>query len=123
MAWCRAIHRGRALTVVVPNRAVTDSSDIPHVLVPVPVILPAAIGAGLIIDRLWWIGLLGSISRPWRVTIAVLLWIFGTWLIWNGAAAMRRVGTHVRPWFPTSELARDGIYASMRNPMYVGFFC
>jgi protein-S-isoprenylcysteine O-methyltransferase Ste14 len=100
-----------------------DSSDIPHVLVPVPAILPVTIGVGLIIDKLWWIGLVGSISRPWRVTIAALLWILGVWLVWKSAGAMRRVGTHVRPWIPTSDLARDGIYTRMRNPMYVGFFC
>jgi protein-S-isoprenylcysteine O-methyltransferase Ste14 len=40
------------------------------------------------------------------------------------AAAARsgfvRVGTNIQPWNPALALVTEGIYARMRNPMYVG---
>ena len=40
------------------------------------------------------------------------------------AAAARsgfvRVGTNIQPWKPALTLVTEGIYARMRNPMYVG---
>src|SRR5262245_26568269 len=118
------------------NKGVADRSDIPGIIAPVPFVLLAAVGLRSVIDHLLkntltdragnqevlWIGFVGSIARPWRATIAVVLALAGVWLVWESSAAFRRLGTHARPWYSTSSLARDGIYARVRNPMYLGFF-
>ncbi|MFP4270662.1 MAG: methyltransferase family protein, partial [Alphaproteobacteria bacterium] len=37
-----------------------------------------------------------------------------------GGLAFRRAGTAVEPWHPTNALVTTGIYARLRNPMYLG---
>jgi protein-S-isoprenylcysteine O-methyltransferase Ste14 len=77
---------------------------------------------GHAIDKLWFIGVVGTIPMRWRVGIALLLAALGGWLIFRANVVFRRAGTAFEPWKPTSTIATAGIYGRTRNPMYQGFF-
>jgi len=87
------------------------------VVAPPPLIFAGALGAGLLVNRL----------RPTpflpRVLSKVLGWplvvfglAFGLW----GFREMRRAGTNVDPYHPTTAIVEAGPYHYTRNPLYVG---
>jgi protein-S-isoprenylcysteine O-methyltransferase Ste14 len=55
-----------------------------------------------------------------RLVLAIAAAVPGLWLGLRAIAAFRRSGTHVEPWKPTTALVTEGIYAFVRNPMYLG---
>jgi protein-S-isoprenylcysteine O-methyltransferase Ste14 len=97
-------------------------ADLPSILAPVPWIAFAALGVGLLVDRIWWIGVIGTIPRPFRATLALTLVIAGLLFILFANIAFYRAKTPFQPWIPSRALADSGIYALTRNPMYQGFF-
>src|SRR5712691_4264472 len=55
-----------------------------------------------------------------RIVIGGLLSAAGVALAIVAERSFRRAGTDPKPWKPTSALVTDGVYAYLRNPMYVG---
>ncbi|RDV05583.1 methyltransferase family protein [Undibacter mobilis] len=95
--------------------------DNPGVIAPPPLIALAVLVAGLLLDWLLPAYLL-SVLLSWGTRI-----LLGLELIGGGAAliviamrAFRAAGTHVEPWKPSTALVAGGLYAYVRNPIYVG---
>lgn len=98
-----------------------EVKDSPGVIAPPPLLAAAAIVLGLVLDRLLPAYVLTILlSRTERIVIGVLLIVGGLALVIPATRAFRRAGTHVEPWKPSLALATDGVFAWLRNPMYVG---
>jgi protein-S-isoprenylcysteine O-methyltransferase Ste14 len=98
-----------------------ETRDAPGVIAPPPLIALAAVVIGLALD---WL-------MPAYVLTVLLSWgtriILGFELIVAGLALMivaRRkflaAGTNVEPWKPSATIVATGVFAWLRNPMYVG---
>ena len=99
----------------------TDTHDIAGVIAPPPLIALAAGLLGLALDWLMPAYVLTVLlTWPERVVIAAILFAAGTALAFPALRGFHAVGTHVEPWKPASALVTDGIFAWLRNPMYVG---
>jgi protein-S-isoprenylcysteine O-methyltransferase Ste14 len=99
----------------------TESRDTAGVIAPPPLIALAAIVLGLALDWLlpaYLLTLLLSLAE--RIVIGVLLIAVGAALAIPAMRSFRSAGTHVEPWKPSLALVTSGIYAYVRNPMYVG---
>ena len=91
--------------------------DNPGVVAPPPLIFAGGLAAGLMLNRL----------RPThflpRALSKILGWplVFGGLLLglW-GFREMRRAGTNVDPYRPTTAIVEAGPYRFTRNPLYVG---
>ena len=55
-----------------------------------------------------------------RVVLGPILLAAGIVLAIAGERAFKRIGTNVNPFQPSLTLASQGIYAHLRNPMYIG---
>jgi protein-S-isoprenylcysteine O-methyltransferase Ste14 len=55
-----------------------------------------------------------------RLVIGVILVAAGLGLALPAIAVFRSAGTHIEPWKPSTALVTQGIFAWLRNPMYVG---
>jgi protein-S-isoprenylcysteine O-methyltransferase Ste14 len=96
-------------------------ADTPGVIAPPPLIALAAVLLGVAADWLWPMdGLDSVLNWPVRIGLGGALILGGGALIAVGEQIFKRVGTNVKPWRPTLALATTGIYAHIRNPMYVG---
>jgi protein-S-isoprenylcysteine O-methyltransferase Ste14 len=95
--------------------------DTAGVIAPPPLLALAAIVLGLLLD---WVA-------PAYVLTVLLSWgtriLLGVELIAAGLALMivaRRTfvaaGTNVQPWKPSTAIVTTGVFAWLRNPMYVG---
>lgn len=85
-----------------------------------PPLIPAAtilLGAGL--QWLAPIALLGTSDTDWRWAMGALL-LTGIVMPILGFRAMRRHGTNVTPFAPSTALVTDGIFGWSRNPFYTG---
>jgi protein-S-isoprenylcysteine O-methyltransferase Ste14 len=95
--------------------------DIPGVIAPPPLIVLATLLVGLLLDWVfpaYVLTVLLSLSA--RLIIGAALFAAGAALVLVAKRLFRDIGTNVRPWQPTLSLGVTGIYARMRNPMYVG---
>lgn len=63
---------------------------------------------------------LGLASPAIRVGAGLFCGLTGLLFIGLAVIHFRRTGQNPRPWTPTPELIREGIYGLTRNPMYVG---
>ncbi len=98
-----------------PNR------DTAGVIAPPPLIALATLALGLLLDWLLPAFVLTVLLPPTeRIVIGIVLIAAGVALAIAGERAFRRIGTEVKPWKPSLKLATGGIYAWVRNPMYVG---
>ncbi len=92
-------------------------SDNPGVIAPPPLIYAAGLAAGLLANRLRPTPLLpGTLSKMlgWPLVASGLS--LGLW----GFGEMRRAGTSVDPYRPTTAIVEGGPYGFTRNPLYVG---
>jgi protein-S-isoprenylcysteine O-methyltransferase Ste14 len=97
------------------------SAETAGVIAPPPLIALATLVIGVLADWLLPLDLLGSILNwPVRIGLGAVLLLGGGALVVVGENAFKRVGTNVPPWRPALALATTGIYARIRNPMYVG---
>ena len=94
-----------------------DGSDNPGVVAPPPLIYAAGLGVGLLANRL----------RPTPLLPPTLSKVLGWLLVVGGISLglwgfreMRRAGTNVDPYHPTTAIVEGGPYAFTRNPLYVG---
>jgi len=100
---------------------VNDVHDTAGVIAPPPLIALAALVLGLLLDRLLPAYVLTVLlSLPERIVIGAILLAVSAGLAIPALLAFRAAGTHVEPWKPSSAVVTDGIFAWLRNPMYVG---
>ena len=98
-----------------------DVRDTAGVIAPPPLIALAALVLGLLLDRLLPAYVLTVLlSLPERIVIGAILLAVSAGLAIPALLAFRAAGTHVEPWKPSSAVVTDGIFAWLRNPMYVG---
>lgn len=99
----------------------TQARDNPGVIAPPPLILAAAIVLGLLLDWLFPAYVLTVLlSLGARIMIAIVLIAAGGGLAYTAVHDFRAAGTHPEPWKPSTALVTGGIFAWLRNPMYVG---
>jgi len=94
-----------------------EKADNPGVLAPPPLIYAVALVAGLLANRPRPTPFLSrALSKVlgWPLVVGGL--VLGLW----GFREMRRAGTNVDPYHPTTAIVAGGPYAFTRNPLYVG---
>ncbi len=99
----------------------TEIRDTAGVIAPPPLIALGAVLLGVALD--WLMPayvLIVLVSRETRIIVGVLLIAAGIALAVVGRGTFVRFGTNVNPFKPSSVLVTTGVYAYVRNPMYVG---
>jgi len=97
-----------------------EARDHAGVIAPPPLLALAAIVLGLVLD--WLMPayvLVVLLTRFERIFIAVLLFAAGAALAAPALYGFRAAGTHVEPWKSATALVTQGVFAWLRNPMYV----
>jgi protein-S-isoprenylcysteine O-methyltransferase Ste14 len=99
----------------------TDTADKPGVIVLPPLLALGTLVLGFVLS---WAAptFVLRVVLPFelRVMMGLVLAAGGVALAVAGARTFREVGTNVAPTQPALKLATTGIYAHLRNPMYVG---
>lgn len=97
----------------------SEDKDVPGVIVFPPLIPLVVLVVGIALDWLFPLSLL-AIPLALRVLIGAGLFALGGLSALTGNRAFKRIGTNVNPMQPALALAAQGIFAHLRNPMYVG---
>jgi len=98
-----------------------ENRDAAGVVAPPPLIALAAVLAGVALDWLLPAYVLEVLlSLGVRVLLGIELVAAGVALAIVGRNTFSRAGTEVNPFRASSALVTAGIYAYVRNPMYVG---
>ncbi|CAL8972250.1 hypothetical protein RHODGE_RHODGE_03193 [Rhodoplanes serenus] len=97
-----------------------EAPDKAGVIAPPPLIAFAALVLAAGLEWLWPIDVLAWLGLGVRLPVAAALAIAGLLVAVAGERRFARLGTDPLPWRPSTALVTDGIYAHMRNPMYVG---
>lgn len=101
--------------------SMAETRDTAGVIAPPPLLALAVIVLGLLLDWLFPAYVLTLfLSLTWRVIIGTILIAAGIALSLPATHAFKLAGTEVKPWRPSTALVTDGIFAWLRNPMYVG---
>ncbi|WP_082540939.1 isoprenylcysteine carboxylmethyltransferase family protein [Pseudolabrys sp. Root1462] len=97
------------------------AADTAGVIAPPPVLLLIAVLLGLVLDWLLPAYML-SVMLSWgtRILLGVELMAAGVAMVTMAERAFRAAHTEVRPWRPSTAVVVTGIFAWLRNPMYVG---
>lgn len=98
----------------------TVPKDHPGVIAPPPLIFLGFLFAGWGLGHLFAEPDLG-LADPWRRGLALGGIVMGIVIEGWAAGLLRRAGTALQPWKPTTALVKTGIYRFSRNPIYVGF--
>jgi len=96
--------------------------DIPNVIVLPPLVPLAALLLGLLLDWLipgYFLYVFLTFSE--RMVLGGILVAIGLALIIAGGHYFSLAKTNIPPYKPALHLVADGLYAFVRNPMYVGF--
>src|SRR4051794_21104588 len=97
-----------------------DADDNPRVIAPPPLIALATLLLGLALD--WFAPsfiLRGILGFAIRLIIGAVLIAAGLTIAILAVRRFRRAGTNVEPWKPALTLVTTGIFACLRNPMYL----
>lgn len=98
-----------------------DHRDNAGVIAPPPLIGLAAVVLGLLLDWLAPAYVLHlALSLTERIAIGLVLIAAGGVLAVAALRGFRSVGTDPKPWKSSTTLFTGGVYAWLRNPMYVG---
>jgi protein-S-isoprenylcysteine O-methyltransferase Ste14 len=98
-----------------------EPRDIPGVIAPPPLIALATLLFGLALDWLWPAYVLTVLLSFWtRIIIGVPLIAIGLAIAVMARRSFVQAGTNVQPWKPSLTLVTGGVFAWMRNPMYLG---
>ncbi len=97
-----------------------DTRDVPGVIVFPPLIPLTVLVVGVLLDWLIPLNFLATIPFAIRVVVGLALFALGLASAIVGSRAFKRIGTNVNPMQPALALAGEGIFAHLRNPMYVG---
>lgn len=103
------------------GKRMTESHDSAGVIAPPPLIALAAVLIGVALDWLapaYALSLLLSLQT--RIALGLLLILLGVMLALGGKRSFDRAGTNLNPYKPSLALTTTGVYAYLRNPMYVG---
>jgi protein-S-isoprenylcysteine O-methyltransferase Ste14 len=99
----------------------TEGHETAGVIAPPPLIALAAVLVGLFLD---WLApayiLTLLLSLEMRLPLGLLLIVLGCLLVYGGMRSFGRASTAVNPYAPSTTLATTGVYAYLRNPMYLG---
>ena len=100
----------------------TDARDVPNVIILPPIIPLAALLLGLLLD--WLVP--GYFLRVFlnfgeRLFLGGVLFVVGLALMLGGGHYFTLAKTNIPPYKPALHLVTNGLYAFIRNPMYVGF--
>lgn len=99
----------------------TETRDTAGVIAPPPLVALAAVLVGVAVDWLLPAYVLTVLlSFEARIGLSVLLVVAGCALAIVGKRTFDRNGTNVNPYKPATVFVTTGIYAHIRNPMYVG---
>ena len=98
----------------------SDDKNVPGVIVFPPLLFLIVLAVGILFDWLLPLSFLSPIPIPVRLTLGPLLLLIGLVSGIVGKRTFDRIGTNVRPTQPALKLADQGIFAHLRNPMYVG---
>lgn len=97
------------------------TNDTAGVIAPPPLIALAAVVIGVALD---WLApayiLMLLLSLETRIALGLLLIVLGGLLAVGGMRSFTRARTNVNPYRPSLALSTTGVYAYLRNPMYVG---
>ena len=96
------------------------SPDNPGVIIFPPLLLLIWIVAGLCLDWLVPLGVLSQLPLVPRLVAGAIIFCGGLALASTARATFVRAGTNVRPDQPALSLVSHGVFAHLRNPMYVG---
>ncbi len=97
-----------------------QEKDVAGVLIFPPLIPLAVLVVGGLLDWLFPLTIISAVSVVPRAVVGVALFALGAASALMGERAFKRVGTNVNPFRPALSLAGQGIFAHLRNPMYVG---
>ena len=99
----------------------TETKDIAGVIAPPPLLALAAVVLGLLLDYLAPVHLL-AVLLSWgtRIILGLELIAGGLALVIVARRTFLAAGTHVEPWKPSNAIVTTGVFAWLRNPMYVG---
>ncbi|HEY1311859.1 MAG TPA: isoprenylcysteine carboxylmethyltransferase family protein [Pseudolabrys sp.] len=98
-----------------------ETSDTAGVIAPPPLIALAALLLGLALDWLMPAYVLTVLlTFDARIFLGVVLVAAGCALPISARSAFVEIGTNVNPFKPARALATAGVYAYLRNPMYIG---
>ncbi len=99
----------------------TEPKDNPGVIAPPPLLALGVVVIGIALD---WLApayvLTILLTFEERLVVGVILVTAGLGLALPAITVFRSAGTHVEPWKPSTALVTKGIFAWLRNPMYVG---
>lgn len=99
----------------------SEPRDNPGVIAPPPLLALAVVIFGLFLDWLLPAHALTVLLTPTeRIVIGLLPMALGAGLAVSAILAFRSAGTHAEPWKPSTALVTGGVFARLRNPMYVG---
>ena len=98
-----------------------EHRDNAGVIAPPPLLALAAVVLGLLLDYLAPAYLL-DVLLSWgtRILLGLELVVAGIALAVAALRGFRSVGTDPEPWKPSTALFTTGVFAWLRNPMYVG---
>ena len=100
---------------------INQTKDSAGVIAPPPLIALAAVVVGLLLDWLapaYILTLLLPLET--RLPLGLLLIVLGCLLAYGGMRSFGRAATAVNPYASSTALATTGVYAYVRNPMYLG---
>jgi protein-S-isoprenylcysteine O-methyltransferase Ste14 len=98
----------------------TDRPDRPNIVVFPPLVPLGVLLLGLLLQWLLPLGLLAQIPLQPRIVIGAIAFVGGMALVILANRYFQSIGTNTRPTLPATALATDGVFAHLRNPMYVG---
>jgi protein-S-isoprenylcysteine O-methyltransferase Ste14 len=98
-----------------------SGSDTPGVIAPPPLLALAAVVLGLLLDYVAPAYLL-DVLLSWgtRIILGLELIAAGLALVFVARNTFVAAGTRVEPWKPSTTVVTTGVFAWLRNPMYVG---
>ena len=97
-----------------------ESKDNPGVIVFPPLILLAVLVLGLLLDYLLPLGWLSALPHTPRLVVGLLLFLCGASFPIRARRAFKAAGTNIRPDQPTTAVVTSGLFAHVRNPIYLG---
>ncbi|HXD45967.1 MAG TPA: isoprenylcysteine carboxylmethyltransferase family protein [Pseudolabrys sp.] len=91
------------------------------VIAPPPLLALAAVVFGLLLDGLFPAFVLTVLlDFNERLAIGIVLMAAGLALVAAANLSFRKAGTNPEPWKPATAIVATGVFAWLRNPMYVG---
>jgi protein-S-isoprenylcysteine O-methyltransferase Ste14 len=98
-----------------------DTRNTAGVIAPPPLLALGAVVLGLLLDHVapaYVLTLLLSLDA--RIILGVELMVSGLALVIMARRSFLAAGTNVEPWKPSTTVVATGVFAWLRNPMYVG---